>query len=215
MTNRMGRMRKTQKKCFIGLFALVCVVLLSKAAWSIPDPTEQLRPFINKITDIISTSSSQELKDPALVDRVMDIAQEGFDFREMSKRVLGREWKKLSADDQEHFVSLFTQLLQYAYVSQIKNYSGQRIAFVKHRIKGRRAEVQTLLIDREKKIPVSYIMLLKGGQWKVYDIVIEGVSLVRNYLEQFREVIRKNGYAGLTRKLEEKIEDLQEAPPVG
>lgn len=215
MANRMMMKMNVKKNSLLGCVAVVLVVMLSTVAWSIPDPTEQLRPYIDKITDIISASSEKELKDPALVDKVMEVAHKGFDFQEMSKRVLGRQWKKLSPADQEHFIGLFTQLLQHAYVSQIKDYSGQKISFVKHRIKGRRAEVQTLIIDRERKVAVSYIMLLKDDQWKAYDIVVEGVSLVRNYLEQFRTVIRQDGYAELTKKLEQRIQHLQENPLVG
>ena len=135
----------------------------------------------------------------------MGVVRERFDFREMSKRVLGQQWRKLDAQEQTRFEELFTDLLQYAYVGRIEEYSGQKVEFVQQRIRANRAEVQTLLVDKDKSIPVSYFMLLQGQDWMAYDIVVEGVSLVRNYMEQFSEILRKEGYPGLVKQIEEKI----------
>ena len=104
---------------------------------------------------------------------------------------------------------MFTRLLQYAYVEKIDEYSGQQVQFTQQRIKGERAEVQTLLVDKNKSIPVSYIMLLRGDQWMAYDVVVEGVSLVRNYMEQFSEILRKDGYPALVKQIEGKIAELE------
>ncbi|WP_267928544.1 MlaC/ttg2D family ABC transporter substrate-binding protein [Desulfolithobacter dissulfuricans] len=175
-----------------------------------PDPSAQLRPFIDKVTRIISDARDRQDPNCNLCQRIIDVARERFDFREISKRVLGRQWRKLSREQQDEFVQLFTTLLQYAYVGNIQEYSGQKIEFRKQRIKGRRAEVQTVLVDQEKTIPVSYIMILKGDQWLVYDVVVEGVSLVRNYMEQFRQILRKEKYDGLVQKLRDKIKTLEQ-----
>ena len=141
----------------------------------------------------------------AQAERLVGVVRERFDFREMSKRVLGQQWRKLDAQEQTRFEELFTDLLQYAYVGRIEEYSGQKVEFVQQRIRANRAEVQTLLVDKDKSIPVSYIMLLQGQDWMAYDIVVEGVSLVRNYMEQFSEILRKEGYPGLVKQIEEKI----------
>lgn len=186
-----------------------------------PDPMEQLRPFVNEIVGILT---NKNLAGTANCRKrrqlVMVAAHERFDFREMSKRVLGREWRKLSPEQKEHFVTLFTKLLEHAYIGKIEDYSKQTVEFKRQRIRGNRAEVQTILKEKNVVIPVSYIMILENGnQWMVYDIIVEGVSLVRNYMEQFREIVRQGGYAKLIKLLEDKIDtleqDLNKTCPVG
>lgn len=191
---------------FVLLFSLVA---LYPAIAGVPDPTGQLQPFLNKIV--------KELKDPKFkadvsctqCQRIVEIASEHFDFREMSKRVLGRPWRKLKDTQKDHFVSLFTQLLQYAYIGKVDDYVDKKIEFTKQRIKGKRAEVQTLLVDTNKTIPVSYIMILKGDKWMVYDIIVEGVSLIRNYMEQFRSILHNEDFAALINRMEHKVLELQ------
>ena len=138
----------------------------------------------------------------------MEIVLERFDFFEMSKRVLGSQWRKLSSNEQQEFVDLFTTLLEHAYIGKIENYSNQKVEFMDQRIKGERAQVKTLLTDQEVSIPVSYIMILKEGNWMVYDIIVEGVSLVRNYMDQFKEILRTDGYASLLKQLQDKVNEL-------
>lgn len=192
------------------LLIFLLTVPLTGASATVPDPTEQMRPFLDKITKILATEDFKNDRDCTLCQRIIDASRERFDYNEMSKRVLGRTWRDLSPKQQEEFVVLFTDLLQYAYVGKIEDYAGQTVDFKSQRIKGNRAEVKTELVDKDKTIPVSYIMLLKDDQWMVYDVVVEGVSLIRNYMEQFREILRKDKYAGLVKQLEEKIKQLED-----
>ncbi|WP_169737401.1 MlaC/ttg2D family ABC transporter substrate-binding protein [Desulfobulbus elongatus] len=192
--------------CFMVFGAVVCSQTTVSAA---PDPTEQLRPFLDKVTTTLSDPGLKHMPRQEQSNRMIGVIRERFDFREMSKRVIGQQWRSLSEKEQAEFEALFTQLLQYAYVGKIEDYSGQRIQYLQQRIRGERAEVQTLLVDENKSIPISYIMLLRNDQWMAYDIVVEGVSLVRNYMEQFSEILRKDGYPGLVAQLKEKIADLE------
>ena len=130
-------------------------------------------------------------------------------LQEMSKRVLGGQWRQLSSKEQGEFVELFTKLLEHAYIGKIENYSKQKVVFKGQRIKEERAQVETELVDKDIVLPVSYIMILKGSDWMAYDIVVEGVSLIRNYMEQFREIIRKDGYASLVKQIEDKVRELE------
>ena len=168
-----------------------------------------MKPFLTKVTDILSNEEFKKDTQCTLCQRVIDVSHERFDFNEMSKRVLGKTWRTLSAEDKAAFVELFTDLLQYAYIGKIEDYAGQTVEYKQQRIKDNRAEVKTELIDKDKSIPVSYIMLLKGDQWMIYDVVVEGVSLVRNYMEQFREILRKEEYSGLVKQIEDKIKELE------
>ncbi len=178
---------------------------------AVPDPTRQLQPFIEKMIKVLADASSEDQQRFDLCQRVIDVARERFDFQEMSKRVLGRQWKKLSPEQRLEFEDLFTRLLQHAYIGKVQEYTDQEVVYLKQRIRKQRAEVQTQLVNNGSTIAVSYIMLLKGEQWKVYDVVVEGVSLVRNYKEQFREIVDSKGYAELVVKIRDKVEQIEQA----
>ena len=194
--------------CTVGLLLSPLVVpTVTRAA--VPDPSEQLRPFLNRIVAELKKADFKQDPSCHQCQRIVDIASEHFDFYEMSKRVLGRQWRKLSQEQKDQFVNLFTRLLQYAYIGKVEDYVDKEIKFGRERIKGNRAEVQTQLVDGSKTIPVSYIMILKGDKWMAYDIVVEGVSLVRNYMEQFRSILRKEQFSGLISRMENKILELE------
>ena len=188
----------------------VVIMLPRPTAAAVPDPTEQFRPFLDKVTETLADPGLKSLSKPEQSRRIIGVVRERFDFREMSRRVIGQQWRNLSEQEQNNFEALFTQLLQYAYVGKIDEYSGQQVQFTQQRIRGDRAEVQTLLVDKNRSIPVSYIMLLRDDQWMAYDVIVEGVSLIRNYMEQFSEILRKDGYPGLVRQIEEKITQLEQ-----
>ena len=135
---------------------------------------------------------------------IMKEISNGFDFREMSQRVLGRTWHTITSEQQDYFVSQMTKLLENVYVGKLESYTGQTIDFVEERIKGNRAQVTTLIENEGVKLPVHYIMQKTGSKWMVYDINIEGVSLIRNYMEQFRSILRQNDYEGLIKIIEDK-----------
>ena len=191
------------------LFVFIAVFFAQPAVSAAPDPTEQFRPFLKKMTETLADPGLKAIPKHEQSQRIIGVVREHFDFREMSKRVIGQQWRNLSEKEQGEFEQLFTQLLQYAYVEKIDEYSGQQVQFTQQRIKGERAEVQTLLVDKDKSIPVFYIMMLRGDQWMAYDVVVEGVSLVRNYMEQFSEILRKDGYPGLVKQIEQKINELE------
>lgn len=196
---------------FSCVFFLTLLVgsLVEPSARAAADPTEQMRPFLAKVTTMLADPLLKKASRQEQCQRMITVVRERFDFREMSKRVLGKQWRELSDQEQAHFEDLFTQLLQYAYVGKIDEYAGQKIEFTQQRIKGDRAEVQTLLVDSHRTIPISYIMLLKGEEWMAYDIVVEGVSLVRNYMEQFQQILIKEGYSALLDQIKSKISQLE------
>jgi len=165
----------------------------------------QLRPTLAKLTKVLS---DPDLKGEAhKVERratIMKSIKEGFDFNEMSKRILGSTWNSISAADQDRFTELMTKLLENVYIGKLENYSGQSIGYVGERVKGNRAQVSTVIEDNNIQIPVHYIMAMGDGRWMVYDINIEGVSLVRNYMEQFKSILRTEKFEGLIKVIEDK-----------
>lgn len=189
----------------ITILLLLTALLLPGVILASSGPTDQLRPALNDLTAILA---NPELKgDANKVERrtrIMESIKSGFDFREMSKRILGRSWKDISETEKDHFTQLMTKLLENVYIGKLEGYTGQTVGYVDERIKGKRAQVSTLIEDSGIKIPVHYIMALTGEKWMVYDINIEGVSLVRNYKEQFRSILRTEKFEGLIKVLEEK-----------
>lgn len=168
-------------------------------------PTEQLKPTLDKLVLILQDPSLSGIENKASRRRViMATITERFDFGEMSKRVLGSTWRKISEEQREYFTSLMTKLLENNYIGQLENYSGQTIEYVGERIKKNRAQVSTLIESRGAKYPVHYIMTSGNEGWKVYDINIEGVSLIRNYRAEFKSILRRGNFEGLVVVLEKK-----------
>jgi phospholipid transport system substrate-binding protein len=192
-------------KTYILLVLLVGSFLFDSSAFAIPGPTEQLKPTLNVLVAILIDPSLKG--DDHKVERrakIMEQVRKGFDFREMSQRVIGKEWKSLPPEKQDHFQELFTKLLENAYIGKFEGYSGQEIKYLEERLKDERAIVSTQIENNGQDIPVDYIMIKKEEQWMVYDINIEGVSLVRNYMEQFKSILRRDQFDGLVKLLEEK-----------
>lgn len=166
---------------------------------------EQLRPTLSKLTSVLADPGLKgDEKKSERRAKIMDSIKVGFDFREMSKRILGSTWNSITAAEQDYFTEQMTKLLENVYIGKLEDYSGQTIGYVSERVKGDRAQVSTLIEDKGVQIPVHYIMALVGGKWMVYDINIEGVSLVRNYMEQFKSIVRTQKFPGLIQVLEEK-----------
>lgn len=183
----------------------VLIWLLPQFAMAVPGPMEQLRPTLSRLTSVLADPGLKgEQKRVERRAKIMANIKAGFDFEEMSKRILGNTWNTITPDEQQHFTALMTKLLENVYIGKLENYTGQTIGYVSERVKGDRAQVSTLIEDNGVQIPVHYIMSLEDGKWMVYDINIEGVSLVRNYMEQFRSIIRTEKFKGLIKVLEDK-----------
>ena len=197
------------RRVLVVLFFLTLLPLTQHVRAATPDPTEQLKPVVDKVVSLLKDA---EFRKRPVIDQsevIVQIVSERFDFREMSKRVMGKQWRSLSSEQQDQFVDLFTKLLQYVYINQVDGYLDKKIEFIDQRIRRDRAEVKTLLVGEDKTIPVSYIMLLEKNNWMAYDIVVEGVSLIRNYMEQISTVLRDEKFAGLISMLEKKIKKLE------
>ena len=171
------------------------------------EPTEQMKLTIDKIIDILSDPA---LKDPAKAEErrtlMRRVANERFDWREMAQRSLAKHWKQRTEEEKREFVPLFTDLLEQAYLKRIENYSGDKVSYDVEKVKGEYSIVKVrIFTDKQVEIPVAYKMRKKGPEWKIYDVSIEGVSLVNNYRQQFDSVILSSSYEGLLEKLKEKV----------
>jgi len=125
----------------------------------------------------------KEQKIEAVVDQL-------FDFVELSKRTLGLNWNQFTIEQRKEFVQLFRSILRDAYLNRITTYSNEQIAFIKEApLSDRTFEVQAVVTTKSGQIPLSCRVIKEGTDWKVYDVVIEGVSLINNYRTQFREIL--------------------------
>jgi phospholipid transport system substrate-binding protein len=168
-------------------------------------PTEVVRATINKVTRILE---DPELKGPAkLVSRrrmLEEVIAGRFDYAEMSKRALAAHWRPLTAAEQTEFVELFKSFLSDRYAEKIEGYAGEQVQYLSERIEGNYAEVRTELHSSKVEIPMDYRLFVKTGRWHAYDIVVDGVSLVKNYRSQFDKIIRADSYQELVRRLRDR-----------
>lgn len=171
---------------------------------SIKGPGEQAKETIDAVIDTLR-NESLELSEKR--DKVKSLIEERFDFREMSKWTLARSWRQASPEEKERFVELFKEQLGNTYLSAIKEYQNETVSVVREKIRDdqKYAQVDTVIHGPNQEIPVDYKLYLKGDEWQVYDVVIEGVSLIRNYRSSYQSIIRRQGISGLLAQMEEKL----------
>jgi phospholipid transport system substrate-binding protein len=188
-----------------GVGLLVWVILfpaLSRAA----GPTDQVRSTVDKVLAIVR---SPKLKSPEQKKdfraRLAEIISPRFDFAEMAKRSLGPQWARRSPAEQREFVKLFTDLLGRSYADRIESYSSQKVVYTREVEDKEYAEVDTTVVsDKQEKVSINYKLRILDKEWRVYDLVIEDVSVVNNYRSQFNRVIAHSSFEELLRRLKEK-----------
>jgi phospholipid transport system substrate-binding protein len=184
--------------------ALVTVIVgVASAPAGAGAPTDQLKASVDQVIRI--------LEDPALKPEAMTrerrdaIRREAaniIDFGETARRALGRHWQSLGEPERQEFVSLFADLMERAYVTRLEQYSGERIGYVGESVDGDTATVRTRFVTkRGVEIPADYRMLRRGDRWFIYDVLVEGVSLVANYRTQFNRIIETSSYDELVRRM--------------
>ena len=187
------------------------LLVVAHEGWAGP-PTDQLKTSIDKVIQI--------LEDPALkVDgkvkerrtAVRHVANDIFDFAETARRSLARHWQGRTDQEREEFVALFSDLLERSYISKIEFYGGERVQYGREQLDGDYAMVSSKIMTKQgQEVPVDYRMLRRGDRWLVYDVVIEGVSLISNYRTQFNKIVQTSSYAELVKKMKTKQEEFLE-----
>jgi phospholipid transport system substrate-binding protein len=166
----------------------------------------------NTIDEVIRLVTDEKLKTPDQASHRRELLEETigskFDFEEMAKRSLAAHWKSRNANEHQEFVTLFRKLLSKTYAGKIENYSGETVNYLKERLKDGYAEVQTNMDSAKTEISLDYRLILKGSHWRVYDVVVNGVSLVKNYRSQFARIIQRSSYEELVTTLREKSSEI-------
>ena len=191
----------------IGALFLLALLSTPEAALA-GDPTDQIRGAIDRGIAILQrpdlkAKEKREERREALRKELFPY----FNFGEMAKRSLGVHWKDRTPEEREEFIRLFRNLLENAYAGKIEGYKGEKILYRKESVDLPYAEVNTVIVTLQgDEIPVDYRVLKDGARWRIYDIVIEGVSLVNNYRSQFAGILQKSSYTELVRRLKSTIQ---------
>lgn len=198
-------MRARPLRALIVLLA-IAASLSAASGVSAGPPTDQVRGSIDRVLRILTDAElKKETKTAERRAQIRDVANEIFDFTEISQRSLARHWAARSPAERQEFVALFGDLLEHSYITKIETYSGEKIQYAGEVPDGEQAVVKTRIVTKQGvEIPVDYRMFVKAERWRAYDVTIEGVSLVANYRNQFNTVIQRAGYLDLVAKLKAK-----------
>ena len=165
------------------------------------EPTDQVRRSVGEVLEIVQSQPDG----PARRTAVCQAANRLFDFEETAKRALGPHWQQRTPAEHEEFVRLFSDLLEAAYVGKIDLYQGEKITYVGETVDGDQATVKTRIVTKQgNEVPVDYRLLREMDGWRVYDVIIEGVSLVANYRTQFNKIIQTSSYDDLVKRMRAK-----------
>ena len=199
------------QRTFLLRITLVNLILLYFVIWSpafssAGGPTEQVRATVDKVFVLVNNPN---LKSPAQKKdfrvRLAEVIYPRFDFAEMAKRTLGPHWGRRTAEEQREFVKLFAELLGKSYADRIESYSSQNVAYTREVEDKNYAEVNTTIVsDKQEKVSINYKLHRVDKEWKVYDLVIEDISVINNYRSQFNRVLARSSFEDLVRMLKEK-----------
>lgn len=205
----LGSVRAVLRWATVGILATVVV------AWSIEPgyagaPTEAMKTTVDEVLRIVR---DQDLKHKDKVDErrhmLEQVVAARFDYTEMSRRALGAPWNQLTDPQKQEFVDLFRTLLTNSYADKIETYSGEGVQYLNERTEKEYAEVRTKVLSGKTEIPLDYRLINKNEHWRVYDVVVDNISLVNNYRGQFTKILRSSSYSDLVDQLRKKSEKLK------
>jgi|UniRef100_B8DNX9 phospholipid transport system substrate-binding protein len=200
---------------------LLCILLgwpgpALAAADSAGAAREALKTSVDRILDIVKQPGyTDPAQRPVLMDKVENEIRHIFDFREFSARTVGMNWPSFTPDQQDRFAEAFASLLRATYLEKFDGYTGQQVLFTGELVsgKGDKVEVQTTVVIKDKQVPVAYRMLQNRQQnWVVYDVIIEGVSMVKNYRTQFQDLLEKGTADQLIERVRTKADEVRKQP---
>jgi phospholipid transport system substrate-binding protein len=199
-------MEAKMKKLFSIIAIVLCLIVpLSADAGSALDA---VKSNADRVMDVLRDPSlKSESARKTKRNKIRAIAQKMFDFIELSKRTLAQNWGKFSPQEQKEFIELYTALLEDAYADKIMAYTDEKMLYTKEvALSDKTVEVRSIVQRKTEEIPIYYRVILKDEGWRVYDVVIEGVSLINNYRTQFREILVNKPPASLLETLRKKVE---------
>jgi len=188
------------KRIFVPI--LLSLLLVSSSLWAATGPTQQIQQIVDTVLQVLNRT---DLDYAAKRREVSGLVQTHINVQSISQRTLAVHWKKATPQQRERFSKLFVQVLEATYLNRIEDYSGGRVDYLNERVKGDKAIVDTQFVSDKVEIPVQYKMVREQGIWQIYDVVIENVSLVRNYRSSYGQIVSSEGFDGLFARLESKL----------
>lgn len=184
------------------LCAIVAFILTQSSYAGAGGPTEQIQSGVEKVIAILK---DPKLQGEAKRKQLREAIYPKFDFAEMARRSLGIHWQRRSPEEQQEFVRLFTEVMEGAYMSNLEGYQGEKVIIGSEKQDKEFAEVDTKVVTKKgEEVTVNYKLRQTSNDWKIYDVVIENISLVNNYRSQFNRVIAQSSYDELFRKMKDK-----------
>jgi phospholipid transport system substrate-binding protein len=172
--------------------------------------TDAVRATIDEVLRILG---DKDLKQPSRAEERRKLLEKTvgarFDYQEMSRRSLGAPWNQLADKDKHECVDLFRTLLTNTYADRVESYSGEGVQYLNERTEKDYAEVRTKILSGKTEIPMDYRLMNKNSDWRVYDVVVDGVSLVNNYRGQFSKILRTSSYPELVDQLRKKSDKIK------
>lgn len=170
--------------------------------------TSKVKATIDEVIEIV-TDENLKKQTKTRREKIREVIGKRFSYDQMVMRSLAKEWTDRTPQEQREFRDLFKRLLENSYANKIESYSDEKINYVDEVIKGNYSLVKTEIVRKDGSISVDYKLINNGGEWRVYDFVIEGVSMIRNYRSQFTKIIRKDSYEVLVQRLSAKIKEIE------
>lgn len=216
---RTGSRRRSRghSLCVVGILALAVSLAIgldwvacAHHTWALASgPMEAIKGSIDDALRILADKDLQgKDKSKERRQKLEAVVSSRFSYEEMSRRTLGAQWAKMSEAEREEFVELFRGLLVNSYADRVESYSGDPINYVGERVENEYAEVRTRVMLGQAEVPLDYRLIKRDGDWRVYDVVIDGISLVSNYRGQFSKILKNGSYQDLVEQLRKKSDKL-------
>ncbi len=188
------------------LLSLLLVLLCTATVFALPDPQKEVAKMVDSVLEVLKRTDLDVAQKKAMVSGRV---QKFLNIQSMAERTLGPYWAGATAEQRQQFSDLFRKVLEGTYLNRIDDYSNGTVKYLMQRVKDDKAIVDTSIVQKDLEIPVQYKMIYENGSWQVFDLVIEGVSLIRNYRSSYGEIIRRDGYDGLLALMQKKVAEME------
>ncbi len=188
------------------LLSLLLVLICSATVFALPDPQQEVAKMVDSVLEVLKRTDLDVAQKKAMVSGRV---QKFLNIQSMAERTLGPYWAGATAEQRQQFSDLFRKVLEGTYLNRIDDYSDGTVKYLMQRVKDDKAIVDTSIVQKDLEIPVQYKMIYENGSWQVFDLVIEGVSLIRNYRSSYGEIIRRDGYDGLLALMQKKVTEME------
>ncbi len=182
------------------------------AGWAENTPTEAIRSTVGAVLAIMKDKNlAAPDRRAERREKIRALIRSRFDFREMARRSLARHWKKISPEEEREFVAVFSDLLEASYIGKIEAYTDEKVTYDRETVRGRGKYgiVNTTIVTKDVDIPIDYKVIFRNGKWRIYDVVIEGVSFVSTYRSQYNKIIVKQSFAELLQRMKSKLKEIK------